>query len=394
MNDTKRVIDLLEIGRSARLAFFLPSADSGGAERAIISMANQVADLGSEVHLLLARATGPFLAEISPNVELVDLATDGKLANLLALKRYLRTRQPSVIMSALDIPNILLVIASKLARFEGKVVISQRSTIAPVYSQFSWFRRTVILYLMRRTYPLADAIICNSQGSCNEILLIPGVSTDSTNMIHNSVDVDRVNRESLESLDDVWYQKNSLPLILSVGSLTVLKDRSTLIRAFAILRERCECRLAILGEKYDLEEWNKLKNLVSQLGIADSVYMPGFESNPFKWMRRSAVLVSSSITEGCPNQLLEGLSLGVGIVATDCPGDTSEIVECGRWARLVPISDPPRMAKAIQEALEDENPVDGRMRALDFSPEKVLTAYLEVLLDKVLPSDHRMDRQA
>jgi glycosyltransferase involved in cell wall biosynthesis len=97
-------------------------------------------------------------------------------------------------------------------------------------------------------------------------------------------------------------------------------------------------------------------------------------------MKQASVLVSSSVTEGCPNQVLEGLALGIPIVATDCPGDTAEILGHGKWGRLVPVADPARMAKAILATLDDPNPPDGTLRAADFSPEKTTHAYLNVLL--------------
>jgi glycosyltransferase involved in cell wall biosynthesis len=97
-------------------------------------------------------------------------------------------------------------------------------------------------------------------------------------------------------------------------------------------------------------------------------------------MAAAAVFVSSSTGEGFPNVVAEALALGGSIVATDCPGDTAELLGHGKWGRLVPVGDPGRMAVAILAALGDPNPPDGRIRAADFSPASAAEAYLKVLL--------------
>ncbi len=361
------------------IAFFLPNLEGGGAERAIVALANNIAKLDVIVDLVLGDAIGPCLAEVSPKVRIVNLSSKGKLHAVMRLMHYLIRFRPQVIMSSLDLSNIQLILAAKLTRFKGMTVISQRATIAPVYAQSGWMRRLIYGLGIRGTYPHADFVICNSHAAAIEIRNMSGISADRVVTIHNSVDAERVNRLANESLRDNWFLKTNAPLILSVGSLTYLKDRATLVRAFAVVKAQRDVRLAIVGEGYQPAERNKIERLVSDFGLAEHIYLSGFDSNPYRWMQRAAVLVSSSITEGCPNQLLEALALGIPIVATDCPGDTAVLLGHGQWGRLVPVGDPASMAAAILASLDDPEPPDGRIRAADFSPANTVSAYLEVL---------------
>jgi len=363
--------------RNIQIAFFLPNLDGGGAERAIVRLANDIADLAVMVDLVLGEAFGVYLAEVSPKIRIVNLSSKKRLSAILCLRRYLSQYTPSVVMSSMDIPNIQMVLAAKSTIFKGRMVVSQRATIAPVYAEISWAGRLVYELGIRLAYPHATAIISNSYAATNEIQSMPGIYKERVFTIHNSVDTDRTNRLAKESLNNEWLQKSSAPLIISVGSLTPLKDRLTLVKAFAIVKAQRNARLVILGEGAERE---KIEKMILYLDLNEDVYMPGFDANPFRWMRRSVVLVSSSVTEGCPNNLLEALSLGISIVATDCPGGTSEILEAGRWGRLVPVGDPTSMASAILASLDDPNPPDGRIRAMDFTPEKTTRAYLDVLL--------------
>lgn len=365
------------------LAFFLPNLEGGGAERAIVALANEISNLNVTVELVLANAVGPYLAEVSPQVRIVDLSAKGRVDATMRLMRYLMHNRPQVVMSCLDVPNVQLIIAAKLARFTGVAVIGQRATIAPVYAHLGWVRRMVYGFAMRTTYPRANFVICNSHAAAAEVRAISSsMRDDKIITIHNSVDAERIDRLASEPLRDKWFQQIQRPMILSVGSLTYLKDRATLVRAFALVKAQRNVCLAIVGADYEPAERDKIERLIAELGLTEHVYLAGFDSNPYKWMRQATVLVSSSITEGCPNQVLEALALGVPVVATDCPGDTAELLSHGQWGRLVPVGDPKRMAEAILATIDDPNPPDGRTRAADFSPSKVTSTYLNVLLPK------------
>lgn len=370
----------LGVGNQSRVAFFLPNLEGGGAERAVAALANSVAALGIEVDLVLGEVVGPYVSEVSRGVNLVDLGANGVVGSTVRLARYLTRRRPDVVMSCLDVPNMQLVAAAKFSGFKGAIAIGQRATLAPVYAHFGLLRRVIYGLGIRRTYPSADLVICNSHAAAGEVRAIRGVQGSKVKVIHNSVDSERINRLAREPLEDAWLAMSDAPLVLSVGNLTRLKDRVTLVKSFARLRSRREARLVILGAAYEPAESDKVNHLIAELGIADHVYLPGFDSNPYRWMAHAAVLVSSSVTEGCPNQLLEGLALSASIVATDCPGDTGELLEHGKWGRLVPVADPEAMADAMLAALDDPDPPHGPDRAADFDPSKVTAEYLNVLL--------------
>ena len=103
-------------------------------------------------------------------------------------------------------------------------------------------------------------------------------------------------------------------------------------------------------------------------------------------MRRAGVFVSSSLTEGCPNALMQALACGTPAVSTDCTGGSAEILEGGKWGRLVPVGGHEAMAAAILTTLDSAVRPDVRQRASDFAPDRIAGEYLRVLLPEVLPS--------
>ena len=56
-----------------RVAIYISSLRGGGAERVMVIIANAIADRGYPVDLVLSNAIGPYLAEVSPSVNLVNL---------------------------------------------------------------------------------------------------------------------------------------------------------------------------------------------------------------------------------------------------------------------------------------------------------------------------------
>jgi len=359
------------------IALFLPSLAGGGAERVFVELANEFAARGLRVDLVLASAEGPYLADVSSAVRIVDFKAPRILRALPKLVRYLRAERPAAMLSGLDHANVVAVLARRLAGSGTRCVISMRSVPTEVYRRANSGGSRLLLQFMKIVYPFADAIIANSHAVARDLSRLLRLSVDEIHVIHNPLNLARIESESRAPLSHDWFSDGAPPVILGVGSLAPLKDFETLIRAFAIVRQGRACRLVILGEGPDRK---RLEAVGRGIGVANHVLMPGFVPNPFAWMRRARVFVSSSVTEGFPNALLQGLALGLPIVSTDSVGGSAELLENGRWGALVPVGRPAAMAAAIGDCLDAGPNPAARGRAAEFSHERVANRFLEVLL--------------
>jgi len=166
-------------------------------------------------------------------------------------------------------------------------------------------------------------------------------------------------------------------VLLGVGRLVMQKDFPTLIQAFALVRQRCPARLTILGEG---EKRPQLEALVRELGLEAEVSLPGFVQNPYAYMARSAVFVLSSAWEGFGNVVAEAMAVGTSVVSTDCQSGPAEILEGGRYGKLVSVGDVAALAEAILATLsQPTDPEVLRQRSRAFSVDLVVDQYLEVL---------------
>ena len=73
---------------TSKVALYLPSLHGGGAERVMVNLARGFSERGVKVDLVLARAEGPYLAEVPPDVRIVELKARRLLAILPGLVSF------------------------------------------------------------------------------------------------------------------------------------------------------------------------------------------------------------------------------------------------------------------------------------------------------------------
>lgn len=359
-----------------KIALYLPSLRGGGAERVMVNLANAFADRGFKTDLVLVEADGPYLKDVSKAVSVVDLNASRVLFSLSALVRYLRRERPQVMLSAMNHANVLALLARKVANVETNMVVSERNNLTQSLRKPRSIRARLLPIIMRYIYPLADAVIAVSDGVAENLSSVTGLPRARITTIYNPVVTPKLLKLAKESIEHPWFAPDQPPVILGVGRLTLQKDFHTLIHGFAKLREQRPLHLVILGEG---ELRTELEDLVGKLGLSQEVLLPSFVENPYAWMRKSALFVLSSAWEGLPAVLIEAMACGTRVISTDCPSGPAEILENGKWGRLVPVGDIDALATAMLTTLDDPNPPHVKKRAADFSLERSVDDYLHAL---------------
>jgi len=211
----------------------------------------------------------------------------------------------------------------------------------------------------------------------SDLMMLSGLSENQISVIHNPVLNDDFSRKVNENVDHQWFRDN-IPVILGVGRLTPQKDFGTLIRAFALVRSEVPARLVILGEG---DERKNLEALVADLGLQDSVELLGYVPNPYPYMAAATVFVLSSIFEGFGNVIVEALAAGTPVVSTDCEGGPKDILDYGKYGRLVPVGNPSQLAEAIIGVIKNRTQSDLSVlkgRAQMFTSNHVARQYMDL----------------
>lgn len=342
-----------------RLAVFLADLGAGGAERMTVAIANGMAARGMTVDLVLASASGPYLAEVSPAVRVVDLGVGSVSRAVLPLARYLRRERPDVMLTTLSHTSFVAIVARAVSGTGVPTVVREANTPQAVYPAWADARTRLSHRLAPLTYRAADGVIAVSDGVRDALAAVLKVPPAKVATLYNPVVAPDLEVKAAEDPGHPWLAPGCPPVVLGVGSLTPRKDFPTLLRAFARL-ERRDARLLLLGEG---PERPALAALAGELGISDRLDMPGFVPNPFAYMARAAVFVLSSTLEGLPGALVQALACGCPSMSTDCPSGPREVLEGGALGPLVPVGDDAAMAEAIAAVLASPPPREALKRA-------------------------------
>lgn len=362
----------------AKVALFITNLEGGGAERVLVTLANQFATYGHQVDFLLAEKRGVYLKELSPTVRVIDLAASRMARTLRPLMHYLRAETPEGILSSLPYPNLFSILAARLTRARTNVVVREANTPSLRVRQAQSLKDQIgERWITHFAYPYADWVVAVSKGVQSDLYRYKRIPRERIVLIYNPAYTQRMLQLREEPVAHPWLAAGQPPVVLGVGRLDPQKDFATLLRAFALVRAHRPARLIILGEGPLRQE---LETLAQQLGIASEVSMPGFVENPFAYMRRAAVFVLSSRYEGFPNVLVQAMACGCPVVSTDCPSGPSEVLDGGRYGHLVPVGDAKAMAEAVLRVLDGATPAVPDEWLQQFHEEHVAQKYLHLLL--------------
>ncbi|MDX2231921.1 MAG: glycosyltransferase [Leptolyngbyaceae cyanobacterium bins.349] len=361
------------------ISVFLPALEGGGAERAMLHLAQGFAQRGIPTDLVVAEATGVYLEMLPPGVQLVNLQarTPVVVSKTLALRRYLQQTQPDVLLSALDIVSSATW-AKRLAGVTTRVVMCVQTNLSQQFQDHQpWTGGKLRPQFVRWFYPWADEIVAASQGVALDVAAMSHLPPEQVKVIYNPVVTPAVKAKLQTAIAHPWFGPGAPPVILGVGRLVTQKDFPTLIRAFARLRQHQVARLMILGEG---DQRPKLEALIQDLDLVQDVALPGFVENPYAYMAQASVFALSSIFEGFGNVVAEALAAGTPVVATDCDSGPAEILADGQYGALVPVGDDQAFATAIAHTLaQPRHSHRLQARAEAFSLDVVTDQYLQVL---------------
>ncbi|XHX79783.1 MAG: glycosyltransferase [Stenomitos frigidus ULC029] len=338
-------------------------------------------ELGADCRLVVLDASPEELARY-PDLVITTLKVKRTAFSLLATVRYLRQEQPDVLLPMPWYFNIVAVLARYLAGVPTKVILGEHNIIsleAGIEHRDKWHLRFLPV-LMRLVYPYSDGLIGVSKDTLTDLVETLKISADlPMRVVLNPINCDRVQQLAQKPIDHPWFQTQTLPVIVTAARLAKQKQLDGLLQAFAQVNQVIPSRLLILGEGPLRAE---LQSLSQALGIAESVWMPGYDTNPYRFMAAADVFVLASAWEGCPIALQEAMGCGAAVLVTDAPGGMKDIVEYGQHGMLVPAGDPTALAQGLLQLLN--NPElkqhyreQAKLRSQDFHYLKTSQQYLD-----------------
>lgn len=324
-----------------KILFFAPALNSGGAERVIATISNELAKNGDQVEILLLNSDSSFYT-LREEVSVVGLneviSTSGiKRALSIPVVEYRRKKgfvkevnrfRPDIVISFLYTTNVLSLLSKN--KLDMPLIVSERNDPTKY--------GTVKQMICRKLYPAADRIVC--QGSVVEKYYqsCGGRCT----VIPNPVNAGAVGA----------FRSEKKHRIVTVGRLTPAKNHKLLIDAFDGIKEAFpDYTLEIYGEG---ELRDDLNGYIESLGLSDRVFLMGSRQNVMAELNDATCFVLSSDYEGFPNVLVEAMSTGIPVISTDFPSRIArELIRHGENGFLFPTNGKEELIPLLRKLLSD-----------------------------------------
>lgn len=328
-----------------KILYVITGLGLGGAEKVVVDLADQMLLRGHDVKI--AYLTGEVCVRPSAhNIELIYLGLESSFNFFSSSKKYrqfIKSYQPDIVHAHMFHANIF----TRLNRINcsiPKLICSAHSSNEGGKLRMMAYKYTNFLSNINTnvSQSAADAFI--QTGTFNDKNIFP---------IYNGVDLNKF------FCCDLERKKSNVMNLLAVGRFSSAKDYPNLLYALSkVILDYQNVHLKIVG---DGELRTEIEQLITDLKLEKYVTLLGRRNDIPHLMQQADYLILSSKYEGLPTVIIESMSCGLNVIATDC-GGTKEIM--GNTGILVEKENSVKLAEGIKTALgwnEDKQKINRDM---------------------------------
>ncbi len=322
-----------------KILFVLPSLEFGGAEKVMVVLYNHINRAQFEPYFCVFK-NGILYKKISENNKTTILNKDRVMRGITGLLKTIYDINPDIIFSTHCHLNAIICLLKKIKLINSKVVIRESNFLSIQQgSSKSFYVKNIVTWFIKKSYPVADNIICQTKEMRKDLQLLLSNSKINPVVIYNPI-------EHIPG-----YIKNlTAPRIISIGRLEKQKNHSLIIEAFDLIKNRIPHHLVIIGKGNEHYSINKL---IESKGLMDRVKLVGFVENVWDEYSGSSLFVLASKYEGFPNVIIEAMANSVPVISTDCPSGPNEIIEDNVNGLLSPVENEKILSEKMLYVLQN-----------------------------------------
>lgn len=350
-----------------RVLFIVNSLGLGGAERVVVSLANEMAKEGNKVYIIYFKKQCVF--EIHPEVE--TICTSGSLSknpfniirNKISLEKIIKSLEEEGSFDLITAHLFYSHLICGLSIYSNRVNYVMHSIYSRMFNKNKFY-----LFLFKFMYKNKN-LICVAKGLRNELVNYWGLGeAKSILVINNPIDIDYIRKKAIEEapIEDKY--------IVSAGRLTKVKKFDVLIIAYLLSSLKEDYKLVIIGEGEDRE---RLEKTIQRYNAEEYVILPGYENNPYKWIKNAAAYVCTSSYECFPLVLLESLCCNTPVVSFNCDYGPKEILKGELKKYLVINHRVDDLIAAMERAVNDHHEISEEYY-MDYDVKKIADLYIKV----------------
>lgn len=332
-----------------RIAFLVDSPSKRAHGNAASRLALGLVETGRAEVDLVCYSDDPPPAWLPAEVGIHRLGVDRVSRSMPSLVRYLRTRQPDVLVTRQVHANFVGLAASWIARtppgWPGKLVLVQDHLVELTHASNPRDNK----WLAKAGYRFADGVIAPSPTVVENVVAWCGLDPASAALVPNPIPKASGTRASAPH---PWLRDGEPPVFVNVSNLLPFKRVDLLIDAFAEVRRHHDARLLILGEGPGRAPADEQ---IRRLGLEAHAETVGWIDDPLEFAARARALVHPSDEDGFAQVLTEAMSVGCPVIAADSQGGGPRFVtDNGRYGLLVPRGDRDKLVEAMSCMLQEE----------------------------------------
>ena len=327
-----------------KLLFHLNCFEQGGAERVVSNLVNQLVKDEYEV-IAATEWQGEVEFQLDPRVRRihVGLQKEDEGKNRLqkiwlrfrCLRQLIKKEQPDVVISFTRRPNYRALICA----------VGTKVPVIPAVRQDpkSYYNSLADKLLIPVLYRRAAGCVFQTE---EQGTYFPASLQKRSRIILNPVNHKYLN---------IPKPKTREKTVVQSGRLVDFKNQAMLFRSFLKVHEKHSdyCLKLYGGDSFDGTK-EKLEAIIKENQAEDYIRLMGPSDSLEKDLPSAGVYAFSSDYEGMPNALLEAMTLGLPVAATDCPcGGPRTVIEHEENGLLVPGGDAQAMTDAINRLIED-----------------------------------------
>lgn len=298
-----------------KIFIFLPSVKSGGAEKILINIANNISKKKFDLLVCVLNKKGKFHKLLDKSLNIIYLNKSKLIFSIIKLIYLIRKFQPKTILTTLSHSNLIFCLLKKFIFKDIKLIIRETNIIKNFNSNIFFFKRILFYILKKFLYNNADIIVALNQFIKKEIINI-GVSKKKIKIIYNPIIAKNFISLTNQKIIDKHFLSNK-KIILCIGRLEKHKNYLFLIRMFNLLYKAYNLRLVIIGSGTQL---TFLLKLIQKLKLRKYIKIIKYEKNSIRYIKRAKLFILPSEYEGQPNALIESLACGVPSLVSKYPG--------------------------------------------------------------------------
>lgn len=367
-----------------KILFLIPTLGQGGAEKVLVNLVNNMDrskfDISVQV-LFKGGVNEQFLKsdikfkyyykkQFRGNSKYLCLFSPEKLYKKFIKEKY------DIIISYLEGPTARIV--SGCTNLNTKLVswihVEQHSKVQ-LSSSFRSFSEA------EKCYNKYDMTVCVSEYVKRDFSDILNFKKP-IQVLYNTNETNQILEKSNEKIDDYVFDESS-KTIVAVGTLKKSKGFDRLIRVHKrLLDNSIDNKVIILGRG---SEKDNLLNFINEYGVNKSCKLLGYNTNPYKYIKKSDLFVCTSFAEGFSTATTEALILGTPVVTVEVSGMKEMLGENNEYG-IVTENNEDALYEGIKKMLTmpgllETYATKAKERGKAFSTEKTVKAVEEMLLN-------------